>query len=438
MVEDAINLRSPDFWMTEEDVYPPGYSSSTGYAELSAMRIARYPGSVAKLVGLTLEEYLTALDEAMTLVSLSDWEVANAQGSYFFNLGPSARVTTWTNQDAFRPEIRYDHLPPDLRRLANQQFGVLTKEQLQAVGVSLSTTGFWTTGRRNDSTTTMDANGVEVITVNGSRRWVPYKRGTATAEDIERTQQWVDRGAYPNAPTTPTTGTPVADLKGSDIAALAALGINPEAVSWEGLPNLQYDANGQVIPPNVYLVSRGINSVGEKADHMFVVLAYGPGQPPVRIFSFAPSAPVGGKLVSHSADRESRTTIDDLAAWASLSGFVLKDKSLVVGQVSMVPIQADPRVAMAVGTRMEGYLGTSSNPGPVNYELVPNLVPGRGANSNSAAYGIAQASRLFPMTRLQPGTPVPPLKNQPLPPKPSRSGGAPGFGQWRIALGFGA
>ena len=96
---------------------------------------------------------------------------------------------------------------------------------------------------------------------------------------------------------------------------------------------------------------------------------------------------------------------------------------------SAIRIDAGANYVAALGNHASGYLGSLPGTGPVAYEFAPHVIIGPGANSNSAALGIAQGSLILNWLDVPGRT----LTNQRLPPRQPFFG-APGYGQWRIAI----
>jgi RHS repeat-associated protein len=172
-----------------------------------------------------------------------------------------------------------------------------------------------------------------------------------------------------------------------------------------------------VSAPGGFSGTPGVTSQPVYMNHMFVIVSDCRGCKIQERYSFAPSNGNDGALVSHSATRstEGGTNRDDIAAWTSLAHGGADG-------VSASLIDAPDSVVIAAGDAVTRYLGTRDNPGTVDYDVIPT----DGANSNSAAYGIAQtAANAWDNARGAPNSP------QPLPSRTSN----PGWGQWQRATG---
>lgn len=134
-----------------------------------------------------------------------------------------------------------------------------------------------------------------------------------------------------------------------------------------------------------YLVSRPIET---GHGHMFVVVVDDDTGEVVR-YSYGPQGPAWnlGRLVSLT-DSDTPTDIDDNNAWELYS----RDSNAAAEQgISVAPILASDDAVRASGNAMNATLGTRERPGRVGYVPLTNRFTFRGnANSNSAAYGVAQ------------------------------------------------
>ena len=137
------------------------------------------------------------------------------------------------------------------------------------------------------------------------------------------------------------------------------------------------DADGNPCP--AWIVTRPIGRTGFLADHSFVVVADKPSGAIQARFSYGPSKPDGGQLVSET-DSHNDTDNDDLAAWSATNN--------PLSWVRMQPIPAPDAAVIAAGRSLDRYLGTPRNPGPVEYIAMPEI-KSNSANSNTAAAGVA-------------------------------------------------
>lgn len=138
-----------------------------------------------------------------------------------------------------------------------------------------------------------------------------------------------------------------------------------------------------------YLVSRPVIVLGVNTgrDHMFVVVTDGPMGDVVARFSYGPDQMRDGQLVSHSASRNQATGTneDDVAAFNAIRDGA--DAAADAG-ITFAQIDASDEAVIASGRAVDTTLGTIEQPGPVEYDMVPND-RSDGANSNSAAMAVA-------------------------------------------------
>jgi len=153
-------------------------------------------------------------------------------------------------------------------------------------------------------------------------------------------------------------------------------------------------------------------------DHLAVIVAPAPGGDVEAQFSYGPSEGIGGQLTVQPPG----TSIyeGDRADWATLSD----PNAAREAGVSARQINASDPTVRATGESVNARLGTPGAPGPVPYSPVPTT--GSAANSNSAAYAIANGATQAD----NPGAPA-----QQLPPGAQ----APGWGEaGRVLPGTGA
>jgi RHS repeat-associated protein len=138
-----------------------------------------------------------------------------------------------------------------------------------------------------------------------------------------------------------------------------------------------------------YLVSRPTSYLMQ--DHMFVMVVDKLGERPSAIFSYGPSGSpleslTGSSSLVSLSGTNTPTATQDLQAAAMLSS----PQRAAMADVSAVRIDADDATVIAAGKAVDGLLGTLKNPGDVAYSPFPGLTGG--ANSNSAAYAVANAA----------------------------------------------
>jgi len=138
-----------------------------------------------------------------------------------------------------------------------------------------------------------------------------------------------------------------------------------------GAPMTDQDGN----PCASWIVTRPIDKTGYLADHNFVVVADKLGGPIQTRFSYGPSMPGGGQLVSATGSHDA-TDSGDLAAWANSTN--------PFSGVRARQIPASDAAVIRAGQSVDRYLGTAIHPGSVGYSPVPETKPGA-ANSNTAA-----------------------------------------------------
>jgi RHS repeat-associated protein len=131
-----------------------------------------------------------------------------------------------------------------------------------------------------------------------------------------------------------------------------------------------------------YLVSRPLGTV--PGNHMFVVVVDDKTGKVVKRYSYGPQGGFWdrGSLVSVSGDGRPVDIADD-AAWERYSSDPVQARE---EGVSAVKIEASDDAVIASGDAMDRQLGDWKSPGNVPYETIPNSQ----ANSNAAAYGVAQ------------------------------------------------
>ena len=146
-------------------------------------------------------------------------------------------------------------------------------------------------------------------------------------------------------------------------------------------PINKFDPTGEA----AYLVSRRIPET-PGANHMFVlVVDDDTGEIKAR-YSYGPSSSGPGKKLVSLTDTDTKTNItDDKAAKA----FLADPEQAAKDGISAAKIDASDEAVMDAGEKMNEALGSRENPGDTRYFLVPRE-GGSGANSNSAAYGVAQ------------------------------------------------
>ena len=172
-------------------------------------------------------------------------------------------------------------------------------------------------------------------------------------------------------------------------------------------------------------------------DHLAVIVAPTLGGEIESQFSYGPSEGIGGQLTAQPPG--SSIYEGDRGDWATLSD----PNAAREAGISARQINASDPTVQAMGERANAVLGTPNDPGSVPYLAVPTT-PGDNANSNSAAYAIANgatqadnpgalAQRLPPGSqapgwgqagRVLPGTgapPPPPPPQNPYGPGPVRS-----------------
>lgn len=163
-----------------------------------------------------------------------------------------------------------------------------------------------------------------------------------------------------------------------------------------------------------YLVSRPTPYMGQ--DHMFVVVVDKPGDKPTAIFSFGPTgSPVqtiegNSKLVSLSGTNTPTAISDSQAAMTLVS-----PTTESLAGVSAARINASDATVIAAGNAVSSTLGTLQHPGNITYSPLPGVTGG--ANSNSAAYAVANSAAVSDGAR---------SGSQPLPPDHA---GLPGAAQ---------
>jgi RHS repeat-associated protein len=134
-----------------------------------------------------------------------------------------------------------------------------------------------------------------------------------------------------------------------------------------------------------YIVARPAGGTGGLADHTFVVISDKPGGEIQGIFSYTDS---NGMLTSSAPSKagEDPTTYDiDVEYWNSLASDNPEDVSYSVIRAS----DADIRIA---GNAVNSALGTPTSPGNLDYDAWPRG-QNDGANSNSAAFAVADMAR---------------------------------------------
>ncbi len=146
-------------------------------------------------------------------------------------------------------------------------------------------------------------------------------------------------------------------------------------------PINMFDPTGEA----AYLVSRRIPET-PGANHMFVlVVDDDTGEIKAR-YSYGPSSSGPGKKLVSLTDTDTKTNItDDKSAKA----FLADPEQAAKDGISAAKIDASDEAVMDAGEKMNEALGSRENPGDTRYFLVPRE-GGSGANSNSAAYGVAQ------------------------------------------------
>jgi hypothetical protein len=138
-----------------------------------------------------------------------------------------------------------------------------------------------------------------------------------------------------------------------------------------------------------YLVSRPTGYLGN--DHMFVIVVDKLGDKPTAIFSFGPTGTPAQSIVGDSklvslSGTNTPTAIGDRQAAAALGS---PQRAAMAG-VSATRINAADSTVTAAGQAVSGALGTLKSPGGVTYGAYPSITGG--ANSNSAAYAVANSA----------------------------------------------
>jgi RHS repeat-associated protein len=154
-------------------------------------------------------------------------------------------------------------------------------------------------------------------------------------------------------------------------------------------PVNKFDPNGE----KSYLVSRRTgfrDHRGRPLNHMFVVnVDDNTGK--VTRFSYGPQGPIWntGKLVSLTGSR-TKTDRDDGRAWDKYSS---DPGAAAADGISVSDIDASDDAVIAYGEATDKALGDRKNPGPISYLALTNpKAKKNAANSNSAAYGIANGA----------------------------------------------
>ncbi|MDC7810334.1 RHS repeat domain-containing protein [Sphingomonas koreensis] len=124
--------------------------------------------------------------------------------------------------------------------------------------------------------------------------------------------------------------------------------------------------------------------------HMFIIVVDDRTQKVRSRFSYGPHKymnPFARRLVNLTGSNTS-TDINDAIATRE---FLKDPRAAAKLGIKGVRIAASDGAVQREGEEMNSVVGTPANPGPVGYTLTPNWFTWRGfANSNSAAYGVAQ------------------------------------------------
>ncbi|MEQ8433851.1 MAG: RHS repeat-associated core domain-containing protein [Oceanicaulis sp.] len=136
-----------------------------------------------------------------------------------------------------------------------------------------------------------------------------------------------------------------------------------------------------------YLISRPTGY--GNANHMFVLVTDGATGEVRARFSYGPSRLVAGRLVSLTGTNSGTNLDDHNAAAAFLAN---PDAAGELG-ISAASINASDDAVIAFGRAADAALGTPDNPQGIAYAPLTNPLSGQNAaNSNSAAYGVANAA----------------------------------------------
>ena len=430
--DNSINTQHPDFWMTSAD-RAPVYDALPTIHHWHNVLLGRYNSSLAARFGVDFGTYISAMD-AYHAVVISPLEAINGGGGYGPQFEPSPRVTAWTNLDAWKAENTWQPTPAVLALMTYLNNDWTTRQVMAEAGVVLTNPNYGyirSIPRYMVGTAEGGAPGgpatsysISITPLPPRLQFVPFSSGTASAVDFERN---IAFGASPEQ----TAAMPSPNPRACDIIGINALGLNadPATVFPPGTPNLRYNPDGSLIMPTAWLVTRGIDLVGGLADHMFVVIGYELGGDVVAAYSFAPDDQGSGTLVRHPWSETTETTVDDGAAWHSLVLAQVSGDAAISREASAIRIDAPANYVAALGNHATSYLGSVPATGTVSYELVPNLIIGAGANSNSAARALSEGAIILAWSS-EPGRT---LTNQRLPPRLPLFG-VPGHGQWRIAI----